>query len=78
MHRTVVALVLMLVPLGEANAALIQLDSNDCVVGVFANPQPGIEGIQNVSDNDPRLVAFQSAMTKSATQYPPDRLSRLC
>jgi len=77
MHRSNVAFALMLVPLGEANAAFIQLDSNDCVVGALANPQPGIEGIENV-DNDAMLVAFQSAGTKVATQSTPDRLSRLC
>ena len=34
---------------------------NEKVVGVFANPQPQLEGYAEIADDDPRIATFLAA-----------------
>lgn len=48
--------------------AFVQIDGSGKVTGVFANPQPGIQGVVSVADNDPRLGAFLSPVAGKPQQ----------
>ncbi len=58
-------------------AAYVQMDTQGHVVGVFANLQPSIAGVQNIPDEDPRITAFRNAQAKLMSQAPVDRMKRL-
>jgi hypothetical protein len=78
MRKFTVMLALWFGAPGWAHAAFVQLDGNGNVVGMYANPQPAIPGVQQIPDNDPRVAAFQSAQAKLLTAQPAaDRLKRL-
>jgi len=41
--------------------AHVQLDNSGAVIGVFANPQPGVPGYTEIADDDPKLTTFQNS-----------------
>lgn len=48
--------------------AYVTIDEDNNVTGIFAVPQPDLEGYEKIEDDDARITAFQSAQLAASQQ----------